>query len=85
MVIVPLKVVVHIDSMHGDPSNNLFNGICAFMDAYSNTEIRWEEWILYIPKKDDVPYQSTNNILQLNCGVHMLTWIYLLYTGTYYY
>lgn len=69
----------YLDSMHGHVQEEVLEGILRFIDSYlpQKKAIDWKKWEFVECK--DIPRQRafTNN-----CGVHILTWAYIIATGS---
>ena len=83
LVVIPkLKILLYHDSYYGMPSDLIINSVCEFIETYLTSHINWDEWTLHVP--NDIPYQATNGLFQLNCGVHLCSWAYVIFSGTFF-
>ena len=81
LVLLDRKIIIHIDSMHGDPDSRDIDEIANFIQSGNNKVLSWKEWILYIPK--DNPSQILNSAISGNCGVHISIWATIIASGTF--
>lgn len=90
LVVVPkYKMFLYLDSLHLVPPKNLIENVCLFMEMFSGNKftrkvkgISWPQWTLYMP--NDVPLQTTVPNSCGNCGVHVCSWAYTIFTGKLY-
>ena len=83
VVFLKRKIIIHLDSLHHAPDNDVLNGILNFIQSGSHKDIDWNEWKLYVPQ--DNPSQiSSSGKVGGNCEVHVCTWGYIIASGDYY-
>ncbi|KAJ8677768.1 hypothetical protein QAD02_013555 [Eretmocerus hayati] len=80
-----LKLIIYLDSKHGEIDSNFVNRICSFLQVHWQPEkrINFKKWILFTPK--DIPTQfrrkGTIMTMTMNCGPHLLAWSHNICCG----
>lgn len=82
VILLKRKIIVHLDSLHQSPDETVLNGILNFIQSGSNSEIKWDEWKLFVPK--DNPSQVSGLRVGGNCGIHVCVWAYIISSGSNY-
>lgn len=83
------ECMVYVDSMHWGPykgsgDNGLIPGVMKFIASHftGKKKIDFTKWKLYVP--NDIPLQvSSDGSTYDNCGVHVMTWAYIISTSSY--
>lgn len=82
------ECMVYLDSLHWGPEkgsgdNPLIPGVIDFINVHfkGKNKINFGSWQLYIPK--DIPLQTSDGSTYDNCGVHVMTWVYIIATSSY--
>ncbi|KAJ8676958.1 hypothetical protein QAD02_012745 [Eretmocerus hayati] len=86
LIVVPgQKLSIYLDSMQGRIIPSYLPRVCSFIRLYysSGKRIRFTEWTLFSPL--DIPHQyrgeGESRLLTMNCGLHVITWCYIICTG----
>ncbi|XP_015111513.1 uncharacterized protein LOC107037462 [Diachasma alloeum] len=85
--ILPAKLMIYFDSLHGEPPKNFIENITGFIirvGTKSRQKTRGQsqkEWELFIPR--DIPQQkSIPGMSANNCGVHVCMYAYMIASGS---
>lgn len=80
IVILKLKKIVYIDSLHGDLEMDITKKFLKFLAShyFNDTKLPFElkDWQIFIPK--DIPHQGNAH----DCGVHVCLWGYIMTGNT---
>lgn len=79
VVLIQKKLIVYLDSFHAAPDVSWIEKLCAFIDRMHDVPQNWSEWNLHAP--NDIPEQGGVDHTSGNCGPHICTWCYIIYTG----
>ncbi|XP_043473577.1 uncharacterized protein LOC122505801, partial [Leptopilina heterotoma] len=83
LVVFSQKYIIYFDSLKGDPVEKWVSKLCALINQTfcHKPEIftDWAQWTLIAPK--DVPSQGHVRGSSNNCGAHLCTWAWTLYSG----
>lgn len=78
VIIFPEKMIIYLDSLHLDLSNDVVNRLCWYIEkvmSRKKAEFDWSEWKVLMA--DDIPEQNDGT----NCGVHMCIWMHKIVHG----
>lgn len=78
------ECIIYLDSLHAEPDPVLIRGVINFAEIHCKLQNRsaLNKWVTYAPK--DIPHQNVPECNTFNnCGAHMMTWVYVIWTSSF--